>query len=60
MEELLPRTMEVAGTLKLIGSRELCRVILESSVQEKALTHPIDSKLLDTSRAKVVEVDKAD
>ena len=59
VEELLARTMEVAVTLKLIAKKELARVIVDSTVQEKAVAHPTDSKLLETARAKVVEEAKA-
>ena len=59
MEELLARTMEVAVTLKLIAKKELTRVIVDFTVQEKAVAHPTDSKLLETARSKVVEVAKA-
>lgn len=37
VEELLARTMEVAVTLKLIAKKELARVIVDSTVQEKAI-----------------------
>jgi IS5 family transposase len=59
VEELLARTMEVTVTRKLIAKQELTRVIVESTVQEKAIAHPTDSKLLETARAKVVEEAKA-
>jgi transposase, IS5 family len=59
VEELLARTMEVAVTLKLITKKELTRVIVDSTVQEKAIAHPTDSKLLETARSKVVEEAKA-
>jgi IS5 family transposase len=59
VEELLARTMEVAVTLKLIPKKELSRVIVDSTVQEKAVAHPTDSKLLETARCKVVEAAKA-
>jgi IS5 family transposase len=59
VEELLARTMEVAVTLKLIAKQELTRVIVDSTVQEKAVAHPTDSKLLETARAKVVEAAQA-
>jgi IS5 family transposase len=55
VEELLARTMEVAVTLKLIAKQELTRVIVDSTVQEKAIAYPTDSKLLETARAKVVQ-----
>jgi IS5 family transposase len=60
VEELLARTMEVAVTLKLIAKKELTRVIVDSTVQEKAVAHPTDSKLLETARSKVVEAAKAE
>ena len=59
VEELLARTMEVAVNLKLIARQELARVIVDSTVQEKAVAHPTDSKLLETARAKVVQEAKA-
>jgi IS5 family transposase len=37
VEELLARTMEVAVTLKLIAKKELTRLIVDSTVQEKAI-----------------------
>lgn len=59
VEQLLARTMEVAVTLQLIAKKELTRVIVDSTVQEKAIAHPTDSKLLETARTKVVEAAKA-
>ena len=59
VEELLARTLEVAVTLKLIARKELARVIVDSTVQEKAIAHPTDSKVLETARAKVVKDAKA-
>jgi IS5 family transposase len=55
VEDLLARTMEVAVTLKLIAKKELTRVIVDSTMQEKAIAHLTDSKLLETARSKVVE-----
>jgi IS5 family transposase len=51
--------MEVAVTLELIAKKELTRVIVDFTVQEKAIAHPTESKLLETARSKVVEVAKA-
>jgi IS5 family transposase len=59
VEKLLARTTEVAVTLKLIAKKELTRVIVDSTVQEKAVAYLTDSKLLETARSKVVEVTKA-
>ena len=58
VEELLARTIEVAVTLKLIAKKELSRIIVDSTVQEKAIAHPTDSKLLETARVKLVEAAK--
>lgn len=55
IEEILARTMELAVTLKLIAKKELTRVIEDSTVQKQAMAHPTESKLLETSRFKVVD-----
>src|SRR5690606_33252281 len=44
--------------LKLIKPQELSRVIVDSTVQEKAIAHPTDSRLLETARIKLVEAAK--
>jgi IS5 family transposase len=59
VEELLARNIEVAVTLKLIAKKELSRITVDSTVQEKAIAHPTDCKLLDTARVKMVEAAKA-
>lgn len=38
----------------MIAKKELIRVILDSTVQEKAIAHPSDCKLLETAWSKVV------
>jgi IS5 family transposase len=58
VEELLAQTVNVAVELKLIKPQELSRVIVDSTVQHKAIAHPTDSKLLETARTKLVEVAK--
>ncbi len=55
VEELLAQTIQVALELKLIKPQELSRVIVDTTVQEKAIAHPTDSRLLETARAKLVE-----
>ena len=57
---MLARTVEVAVTLKLIAKKELSRIIVDSTVQEKAIAHPTDSKLLETARVKLVELAKSE
>ena len=58
VEELLAQTVNVALQLKLIEPQALSRVIVDSTVQHKAIAHPTDSKLLETARRKLVEVAK--
>ena len=58
VEELLAQTINVAVALKLIKPQEFARVIVDSTVQHKAIAHPTDSRLLETARAKLVEAAK--
>ena len=55
VEELLAQTITTAVTLKLIPAAALATVVVDSTVQEKAVAHPTDSKLLETARSKLVE-----
>ena len=59
VEELLAQTINVAAQLKLIEPQELSRVIVDSTVQEKAIAHPTDSRLLEVARSKLVAAAKA-
>ena len=58
VEELLAQTINVALEIKLIKPQELTRVIVDSTVQHKAIAHPTDSRLLETARVKLVEAAK--
>lgn len=58
VEELLAQTINVAVELQLIKPHELSRVIVDSTVQHKAIAHPTDSRLLETARTKLVEAAK--
>jgi len=58
VEELLAQTINVAVALKLIKPQEFACVIVDSTVQHKAIAHPTDSRLLETARAKLVEAAK--
>jgi IS5 family transposase len=49
----------VAVHLKLINAVHLRTLIVDTTVQEKAVAHPTDSKMLETARAKLVEAAKA-
>jgi len=59
VEEILARTIGVAQSLKLISKKTLETVVVDSTVQPKAIAHPTDSRLLDTAREKLVELAKA-
>src|SRR5205814_190945 len=54
LEQLLKATIECAVEIKAVKSAELERVIVDSTVQEKAIAHPVDSRLLEIARHKVV------
>ena len=58
VEELLAQTVNVAVELQLIQRQALKQVIVDSTVQHKAVAHPTDSKLLETARVKLVEAAK--
>ena len=55
VEELLAQTVTLAVSLKLIPAAALATVVVDSTVQEKAVAYPTDSKLLETARSKLVE-----
>jgi transposase, IS5 family len=54
LEQLLKATIETAVDVKAIKPAELERVIVDTTVQEKAIAHPVDSRLLEVARHKVV------
>lgn len=58
VEQLLKSTIETAVRLQAIKKAELQKVIVDSSVQEKAIAHPTDSRLLDVARDKLAELAK--
>lgn len=58
LEQLLKATIETAVSSQVIKPKELERVIVDSTVQEKAIAHPVDSRLLEIARHKVVGVAK--
>lgn len=58
VEELLSQTITAAVAMKLISAKELSTVVVDSTVQPKAIAHPTDSKLLETARQKLVEAAK--
>ena len=54
LEQLLKATIDTAVEIKAIKPAELERVIVDTTVQEKAMAHPVDSRLLEIARHKVV------
>lgn len=58
LELLLKATIETAVQSKCIKAQELERVIVDTTVQEKAIAHPVDSRLLEIARHKVVSAAK--
>lgn len=58
VEELLKATIDTAVATKAIGRSEFERVIVDTTVQEKAIAFPVDSRLLEIARHKVVALSK--
>lgn len=59
VEELLKATIDTAVEIKAVKPAEFERVIVDSTVQEKAIAHPVDSRLLEIARHKLVKAAKA-
>jgi transposase, IS5 family len=58
LEQLLKATINTAVEMKAIKPTELERVIVDTTVQEKAIAHPVDSRLLEIARHKIVSAAK--
>ncbi|MFT7772149.1 IS5 family transposase [Roseateles sp.] len=56
VEQLLKSTIEAAVGMKAIRPAEFERVIVDSTVQEKAIAHPTDSRLLEVAREKIARL----
>ena len=59
MEVLLSATIEVAIESKAVKARDLKRVTVDTTVQEKAIAFPTDSKLYNRARERLVRLAKA-
>jgi transposase, IS5 family len=58
VEQLLKSTIEAAVDMRLVKPAEFERVIVDTTVQEKAIAHPVDSRLLEIARHKVARAAK--
>lgn len=58
VEELLKATLDTAVATQAVRPAEFERIIVDSTVQEKAIAHPTDSRLLEIARYKVVQAAK--
>jgi transposase, IS5 family len=58
VEQLLKSTIEASVAMKLVKPAEFERVIVDTTVQEKAIAHPTDSRLLEIARHKVASAAK--
>ena len=54
MERILVATIDTAVSSKAIKPAEFERIIVDSTVQEKAIAYPVDSRLLEIARHKIV------
>ncbi len=55
VEQLLKTTIEAAVGMEMVKPGELERVIVDTTVQEKAVAFPTDSRFLEVARAKIVQ-----
>ena len=54
LEQLFKAIIECAVEIRAVRPTDLERVIVDSTVQYKAIAHPVDSRLLEIARHKVV------
>ena len=58
MEAILKATIDTAIVCKAIKPAEFERIIVDTTVQEKAIAYPVDSRLLEIARYQVVKAAK--
>src|SRR6202046_5935085 len=56
VEEMLAATIAAAVQMKAVTPVEFERVIVDTTVQEKAIAYPTDSRLLEVARARLVQL----
>ena len=59
VELLLRETIQAAERAKVVEARSYDKLIVDTTVEEKAIAYPTDSNLLDGVRRKLVELAKA-
>ena len=59
MELILKATIDTAVATKAIKPAEFERVIVDTTVEEKAIAYPVDVRLLEIARHKIVNAAKA-
>lgn len=58
VEKILGATIDVAKKTNHVTEKDCAQVIADTTVMEKAITHPTDSKLLNRAREKLVALAK--
>ncbi len=58
IEQLLKSTIEASVLMGVVKKAEFERIIVDTTVQEKAIAHPTDSRLLEIARHKVASAAK--
>jgi IS5 family transposase len=58
VEQLLKTTIEAGVDMGAVKKTEFERVIVDTTVQEKSIAHPTDSRLLEVAREKVARLAK--
>lgn len=56
VEELLATTIAAGAQMTAVTPAEFERVIVDTTVQEKTIAYPSDSRLLEVARAKLVQL----
>lgn len=56
VEQLLKTTIEAAVAMNAARPKDFERVIVDTTVQEKAIAHPTDSRLLEVARDKITQL----
>ena len=56
VEDMLATTIAAAVQMKAVRPSEFERVIVDTTVQEKAIAYPTDSRLLEVARAKLARL----